>query len=109
MEIIVTTPAELKFYINEVFLEILTKANFQKPVGNVAKKYLSFEEAAKYLDVAHPTLYAYNSKKVIPYFNKGRKAYYLQADLDNFINSLRKKTSAELTEQAVAKIQNKKK
>lgn len=107
-EFIITTPQQIKVYIAEVLQELLTRANLKESGETSKKKYLTFDEAAKYLDVAHSTLYGYNSKKVIPYSNRGRKNYYLQVDLENFISSHRKKTSAELTEQAMAKMRSKK-
>ncbi|MEY4906163.1 MAG: Helix-turn-helix domain, partial [Bacteroidota bacterium] len=88
--------------------ELLQRGDFQKTGSNPAKKYLTFEEAAAYLDVAHSTLYKYNSEKAINYFNRGKKLYYDQKDLDDFIQRYRKQTAAEFTAQSLNNLRNRK-
>ena len=53
---------------------------------------LSREDAAKYLGVSVRTLegWAHSGTKKLPYYKPGRKAYYLQSDLDKFLIDNRK-------------------
>lgn len=60
-------------------------------------------QAADYLNIALPTLYAYTSQKAIPFFKAGKKLSFLKSDLDTFIESGRRKTANELAEETLLK------
>ena len=47
---------------------------------------ISFEEAAKYLGIKHPTLYKYTSSRKIPFVKVGRLVKFRPEDLDQWIN-----------------------
>lgn len=61
------------------------------------RKFITFENAAKYLGVSRSHLYKLNHQKVLPYFKPGGKIiYYDQADLEKFITSNRVSSNDEL-------------
>lgn len=64
------------------------------------EKPLTIDEAATYLNAAKQTLYHLTSKREIPHLKRGRKLYFLKADLDKWLKSHRKKTVEEIREEA---------
>ena len=52
-------------------------------------QFMTIEEAAAYIGVARPTLYAYTSRKQIPFYKLGRRVAFKQTDLDQWIESRR--------------------
>jgi len=63
-------------------------------------KFLSLEEAAKYIGIAKGTLYRYNTLGLIPYSKPtGCKIYYKVEDLDAFMQQNR-------IESVMSKIEN---
>jgi excisionase family DNA binding protein len=67
------------------------------------------EEAAKYCKLSKPTMYGLVSKGEIPHAKKGKRLYFLEAELMNWIKEGRKKTNAELAHEAERIVANKKK
>jgi excisionase family DNA binding protein len=59
---------------------------------------LTIDEAATYLKAAKQTLYHLTSRREIPHLKRGRKLYFLKADLDKWLKSHRKKTVEEIME-----------
>lgn len=73
----------------------------QSQSGNQAEKrsevfYLTVDETCKYLNIARPTLYAYTSKRLIPFIKRGRKLLFLKSDIEKLLLSARKETIEEL-------------
>jgi excisionase family DNA binding protein len=64
---------------------------------------LTAKEAADYLNIALPTLYAHTSQKTIKHFKSGKKLSFLKSDLDEFLNQGRKKTANELASEVLLK------
>ena len=56
----------------------------------------SATEAAEYLNMALPTLYAYTSQRKIKHFKAGKKLLFYVADLDEFLQAGRRKTTDEM-------------
>jgi predicted DNA-binding transcriptional regulator AlpA len=57
-------------------------------------------EAAAFLNVAMPTFYEYTSKNQIPYFKKFKKIYCRKSDLIKWLESGKRKTQAEIQQEA---------
>jgi excisionase family DNA binding protein len=57
------------------------------------KKFLSAQEAAKFLNLAMPTLYAKTSKHEIIFHKVSRKLYFLEQDLERYLLDGRSKSS----------------
>lgn len=68
---------------------------------SVDLKPLNVSEAAKYLDMAKPTLYALTSKREIPHMKRGKKLYFNQQELDNWLKEHRKKTATEIRKEGI--------
>jgi len=49
------------------------------------------EQAAEYIGVSPSTLadWAHTGRRELPYYQLGRKVFYMKSDLDEFIESLR--------------------
>lgn len=62
--------------------DILTKAEPTPP----EKKYLTAEEAAKYLNMSVGSLYNHITNRTINFRRFSRKLYFTKEDLDQFVN-----------------------
>ncbi len=62
----------------------------------VERRFLSVEQAAVYLNLAKQTLYGLTSKRSIPFFKKGKRLYFRETDLENWLLSGRKLTREEI-------------
>lgn len=62
---------------------------------------LNIQKAAKFLDLAVPTLYSKVSRKEIPVNKQGKRLYFYKSELENWIKQGRKKTFDELRENIV--------
>ena len=60
-------------------------------------------EAADYLNIALPTLYAYTSQRKIKHFKAGKKLLFYVADLDEFLQAGRRKTADEMAADTLTK------
>jgi excisionase family DNA binding protein len=60
------------------------------------KEFLTIEEAAEFLSLATPTLYAKVSKREIPYSKRGKRLYFARKDLENYLKEGRVKTIHEI-------------
>lgn len=61
---------------------------------------LSISQAAKFLNLSVPTLYSKVSRKEIPVNKQGKRLYFYKAELAQWIKAGRKKTAAELQQEA---------
>lgn len=62
---------------------------------------LNIQKAAKFLDLAVPTLYSKVSRKEIPVNKQGKRLYFYKSELENWIKQGRKKTADELRDNIV--------
>lgn len=76
---------------------LLEKGN---PDKSNSDKMFDVEEAAKFCRLSKPTIYARVSKGEIPYNKKGKRLYFLESELMDWIKQGRRKTQAELAEDA---------
>jgi len=70
--------------------EILTEKNEQ------TEKFLTVEEAAKFLDLTVPTVYAKVSRGELPVMKRGKRLYFSNIELVEYLKAGRKKTNAEI-------------
>lgn len=65
-------------------------------------RWFNLSELCTYLpeSPAKATVYGWISKKEVPHHKKGKKLYFLQSEIDAWLKSSRKKTSAELQTEA---------
>ena len=70
--------------------EILTEKNEKK------EKFLTIEEAAKLLDLTVSTVYRQVHKRELPYMKRGKRLYFSDIELVEYLKAGRKKTNAEI-------------
>lgn len=75
-------------------------ANQQPPKTEEADQLLTIDEAAEFIKLSKPTVYSLVSRKEIPHSKKGKRLYFSKQELKDWINSGRKKTNAEIAEEA---------
>lgn len=71
---------------------------------------LTISQAGLLIDLSVPTLYGYVSRNAIPFSKKGKRLYFSKQELFDWIKTGRKKTLAEIADEApnYLKIKNKK-
>ena len=67
---------------------------------------LTIQETAELLHLSVPTVYGLVHRKIVPVCKKGKRLYFPKKELIEWIKSGRKKTEAELTDEAVAGFRN---
>ncbi len=76
--------------------------------GSDPNKLLNVKQAAKFLNLAVATIYTKTSNHEIPFMKRGKKLYFAQEDLINYLKEGRKKTNEEIQEEAEAYLTSKK-
>jgi excisionase family DNA binding protein len=93
-EIIVTSKSELEKIIRNSITDI-----FQEQGKNESKpsnQMFSLQEASNYLQLSPQTIYGFTSRRKIPFIKKGKKLYFKQIDLEQWLESGRKKSETEI-------------
>lgn len=62
----------------------------------VSAKPLSIQEAAKYLKLSVPTIYGMVSRREIPFSKLGKRLYFSEISLNEWIQTGRKSTRSEM-------------
>ena len=85
----------------------LQKTNDNQPATDI---WFDLSELCQYLPdkPAKPTVYAYVQHRAIPYHKKGKKLFFLKSEIDLYLKSGRRSTSAEIKSQADEYFTNKK-
>jgi len=65
------------------------------------RSFLTVEGAAEYLGIKVSTIYQYTSKKILPHYKIRRKILFKVTELNEFIESHRVHTSAEIEQEAL--------
>lgn len=75
-----------------------------------SKKIMTLDELCAYIGAASQTVYGWVHQKKIPYHKHptGRKLYFVQAEIDEWLTSNRRATSAEIEAQAIQHIEEQK-
>jgi excisionase family DNA binding protein len=83
--------------LRSIIIEVVSNCIGQsKPV---AEKFLTINQAAEYLHLALPTVYAMVHRREIVFHKRGKRLYFLESDLQNFIKEGRRKSIAEIQTQ----------
>jgi excisionase family DNA binding protein len=61
---------------------------------------LTIQQAADFLKLSVPTLYGFVSKSQLPVSKKGKRLYFSKRELIDWIKTGRKKTAAEIQQEA---------
>jgi excisionase family DNA binding protein len=73
------------------------------------EKFLNISEAAKFLKLTVPTMYSKVSKGELPCMKRGKRLYFSSTELMEYIKEGRKKSNAEIEQEAEAYLSNNKK
>jgi excisionase family DNA binding protein len=57
-------------------------------------------EVADYIKVAKTTIYGLTHKNTIPYYKLGKKLFFKKSEIDEWINSKKRKTKNDIEEEA---------
>jgi excisionase family DNA binding protein len=74
---------------------------------NEADRFLTIQQAADFLKLSVTTIYGLVSKSQLPVSKKGKRLYFLQSELTQWIKIGRKKTVAETAIEANAFVNRK--
>ncbi|MBN1988734.1 MAG: helix-turn-helix domain-containing protein [Bacteroidales bacterium] len=69
---------------------------------------LTIQQAADFLHLSVPTLYSKTSKRELPCMKQGKRLYFSQKELVEYLKQGRKKTTGEIEAEAEAYLSNKK-
>lgn len=81
----------------EQLLQLLSHSSQAKPLPG-PKKLLSVGEVAELLGYKISNIYALTHRREIPFMKKGRKLWFNEEEINQWVKSGRKKTVAELQE-----------
>jgi len=73
------------------------------------EQLLTIQEAAEFLRLSVPTLYSKVSKGELPVMKRGKRLYFSRTELLEYVKAGRKKSNAEIEQEAKAYLLNKKK
>lgn len=68
--------------------------------GSNQEKLLTVTETASFLNLSVPTIYALVHQGVLPNNKKGKRLYFLQSELLEYVKSGRRKTNSEIKSEA---------
>ena len=103
-KIIVIEKNDLENLIRDVVKNALDKSNSEQSIQN---PFLDISEAANFLKIARQTLYGLTSKRLIPFIKKGKRIYFKQLEIENWLMDGRKDTKEEISKVGLDRIQRK--
>lgn len=90
-------------FLGRLYLKIENLERLFTEKGNLqpeADQLLIIQQAAEFTHLSVPTVYGKVSKKEIPYIKKGKRLFFSQKDLTDWLRSGRIKTNAEIANEA---------
>ncbi|NJN27628.1 MAG: helix-turn-helix domain-containing protein [Cyclobacteriaceae bacterium] len=92
---------DLKDQLNRIE-ELLIKT-LEKPIPNQEDNnaWMNIEEAAEYLQIAKPTLYALTSRREIPIYKKTKRIYFKKSELKEWLEKGKKKIKGHSSNEIV--------
>lgn len=103
-QLVVLTPEQLTELISQSVRNALAEQAAPQNRQHAAHEYLSMAEAAQYLQIPQSTLYQFCATRRLPYVKRGKRNYFLRADLDAFMAADRRKSVKEMEEDAMNKM-----
>ena len=92
-------PAAVSYLVEKIDrLESLHEKQNQAPVPEPASKWMDVKELQAYLPdhPAAPTIYGWIRNGLIPYYKKGKKLSFKRSEIEEWMNSARQQTEAEM-------------
>jgi excisionase family DNA binding protein len=81
----------------------------EQPPPDQPEQFLTIQEAAELLSLKVPTMYSKVSKGELPVMKRAKRLYFSRAELLEYIKVGRKKSNAEIDQEAKAYLSNNKK
>ncbi|NBB19334.1 helix-turn-helix domain-containing protein [Runella sp. CRIBMP] len=103
-KLVLITPHELEQLIRKVLSEDKAAPQSRQ---HAEHEYLNMAEASKYLQLPQNTLYVFCHERRIPYSKRGKRNYFLRADLDEWMASHRKMSAKEIEVETMANLRKK--
>jgi excisionase family DNA binding protein len=85
--------------IENIIIDIKHDLSYRESVEPIETP-IGVEEAAEFLRIKVPTLYALTSKQEVPFNKRSGRLYFLKSELLEYIRTGRQKTNAEQVEEA---------
>jgi excisionase family DNA binding protein len=72
------------------------------PAGVIqpTEELLSVQQAAEFLRLSVPTIYAMTSKGELPFMKRSKRCYFSKSDLINYLKEGRQKSNSEIAQDA---------
>ncbi|MBZ9650622.1 helix-turn-helix domain-containing protein [Psychroflexus montanilacus] len=83
-------------------IESLIQKHFNTPKEEQVEKLMSIKDASSFLNLSVPTIYSKVSRNEIPYMKRGKRLYFSNKDLINYLKEGRNKTQEEIQHEADA-------
>jgi len=80
-----------------------------KPTTEQPEQLLTVQEAAQFLNLTVPTIYSKVSKGELPVMKRSKRLYFSSTELMEYLKEGRKKSNAEIEQEAEAYLLNNKK
>ena len=92
-----------------VTANILKAVRNEQPTTDQPEQLLTIQEAAEFLSLTVPTMYSKVSKREIPVMKRSKRLYFSRTELVDYLKDGRKKSNAEIEQEAKAYLSNNKK
>ncbi len=103
-------PEKLINSISErVTANILKAVKNEQPPTDQPEQLLTIQEAAEFLSLTVPTMYSKVSKGELPVMKRSKRLYFSRNELLAYLKEGRKKSNAEIEQEAKAYLSNNKK
>lgn len=86
--------------IESLLLQIKTSQQEVSKTSLTTDKLLTVEQAANFLNLAVPTIYSKVQRKELPVCRRGKRLYFSEKELTEWVKEGRQRTSNEITEEA---------
>lgn len=92
-----------------VTANILKAVRNEQPTTDQPEQLLTIQEAAEFLSLTVPTMYSKVSKGELPVMKRSKRLYFSRTELLDYLKDGRKKSNAEIEQEAKAYLSNNKK
>lgn len=94
--------------IESLLLDIKHSSPTEALTNEPKDELLTVQEAAQFLKLTVPTIYSKVSRNELPVMKKGKRLYFSQKELLEYLQTGRKKTNTEIAAEADAYLQKSK-
>ncbi|MFD2518216.1 helix-turn-helix domain-containing protein [Salinimicrobium flavum] len=94
--------AELEPIFKRWIRETQIETESKQASSETTEDILTVQEAAKFLDLAVPTVYSKVSKGELPFMKRSKRLYFSSTDLREYLKAGRRKSNSEVEQEAKA-------